>query len=166
MSAMNWHDYVRSHLTDVTGDAARDEEIVRNPSDCVAKVRFPLEIRMSQLRTALALLLLVASTAPQVMAQEVVFEESVALSPGGRLTLRATKGSVRLVSWDPSDRGYSRSDRGARAVGPGVRSARGGSDEGRCRERSRVRPDSVELRRPGDALVLVSLASRAAIGSL
>ena len=28
MSAMNWHDYVRSHLTDVTGDAARDEEIV------------------------------------------------------------------------------------------------------------------------------------------
>lgn len=45
------------------------------------------------------LVLALSSSAP-LSAQEETFEDTVALEPGGRLSLETTRGSVRLTSWD------------------------------------------------------------------
>ena len=46
------------------------------------------------------ILVLALSSSVALGAQDKTFEDTVALEPGGRLSLDATRGSVRLISWD------------------------------------------------------------------
>ena len=50
---MDWHDYVRTRLPDITGDPARDDEIVEELAQHLA-LRFARAIRAADKSRALA----------------------------------------------------------------------------------------------------------------